>query len=166
MRILKKYKSFTESRLNNLRKMSDDGKSDEEKILDYLKVEYPSDWFDSQLSDRVHDYVDEDDAEDYDGDYEEAYRNLCTGGAIEYDLLSDMEKDLSVKFPNVKNDDILDIINDYLIDTCSWHDSLVFNRSTDEYKSSFDKMFGLNPLKTSDWGNEKEIKGDLDGFKS
>lgn len=153
MRLLKKYETFNESRLNNLRKMRDDNTEVDEiqKLKDYVKSTYTEEWFDLQLSDHVFDYVDEDDADDYDGDYEEAYKNLCNGGAIEYDLLADMDNELKIKFPNLSEDEILEVTNDNLIDQCSWYDTFVFNRSGDEYKSAFDQMFG-------------DVKGDLDDF--
>jgi hypothetical protein len=54
----------------------------EEQIENYLKEHFNSDWFDRELSDRVYEYIGEEEAEDYDGDYEEAYKNLATGGAV------------------------------------------------------------------------------------
>lgn len=152
IRILK-YNSFNESRLDNLRKMRDDNTENNEiqKLKDYVNSTYTEEWFNSQLSDHVFDYVDEDDAADYDDDYEEAYKNLCMGGAIEYELLDEINNELEIKFPNLSEDEISEVTNDNLIDQCTWYDTFVFNRSGDKYQSAFDKMFG-------------DVKGDLDDF--
>ena len=117
----------------------------EKEIEEYLNKNYTSDWFDSELSNRVYDYIDEDDTEDYEGDYEEAYQNLSTGGAIEYDLLDEMSSDVSKHFKIdtdkvIETRDITDICNDHLIDNCSWYDSFIFNKSNvDIYKNPFDE---------------------------
>jgi hypothetical protein len=52
-----------------------------------LRSIYTSDWFNSQLEERVYDYISEEDAEDYDGDYAQTYKELSMGGTIEYDIL-------------------------------------------------------------------------------
>ena len=119
----------------------------EKEIEEYLNKNYTSNWFDSELSNRVYEYIDEDDAEDYGGDYEEAYQNLATGGAIEYDLLDEMLSDVSKNFKIDPNDVIetryiSDICNDHLIDNCSWYDSFIFNKSNvNRYKNPFDKYY-------------------------
>lgn len=70
----------------------------EKQIEDYLKEHFTSQWFDSELSDRVFDYIGTEEAEDYDGDPVEAYKNLSTGGAVEYDLLEEMIQEVSQHF--------------------------------------------------------------------
>ncbi|CAG7580952.1 MAG: hypothetical protein SLAVMIC_00612 [uncultured marine phage] len=144
MKTLKGFESFNEGRLDNLRKMqSDNNKEDElQKMKDYVVKTYTEDWFNTQLTDNVDNYIDEEEAEEFDGDYEETYRNLCMGGAIEYEMLDDMTKELEKMFPNLTFDDISDFVNDHMIDNCEWYDRLVFQRSTDEYKSASDRMFG------------------------
>jgi len=148
---------------------------DNDEILNYLKSTYTSEWFDQELSSRVNDYITDEDAEEYDGDLEEAYKNLATGGAIEYDLLDEIAKDIQSKF-NITSDDyykgISDLVNDYLIDTCTWYDRFVFKKSTEKYQSMSDRLFGKSSIDISKWGNptteslnDESIK-DLDTFKS
>lgn len=125
--------------------------NNESELLDYLAKNYSEDWFNNQFSERVYDYVSEEDTEDYDNDYEEAYTNLCMGGAIEYDLLGEIGKDVQSHF-GISQDDYFnnkisnrsagDIVNDYMMDNCTWYDTGIFSRSTDEYQSISDKMFG------------------------
>jgi hypothetical protein len=115
----------------------------EEQIENFLKEHFTSNWFDSELSERVHDYIDSDEAEDYDDNYEEAYKNLSTGGAVEYDLLKDMADDICENFKidadtKIDKRTVRDICHDHLMDTCTWYDKFVFNRrSTEPYKNSF-----------------------------
>jgi hypothetical protein len=72
---------------------------DSKEIIDYLKKEYTESWMYSYKADAVYDYVDEAEADIYgDGDYEEAYDNLCTGDAIEHDIMTMMEEDIKKKF--------------------------------------------------------------------
>lgn len=119
----------------------------EEEIENYLKSNFSSDWFDSELSERVYDYISEDEAEDYDGNFEEAYKNLSTGGAIEYDLLKVMSDETSSHFKisseeKIDKRSISDICHDHLMETCEWYDKFIFNRkSTEPYKSFFGNYF-------------------------
>jgi hypothetical protein len=131
-----------------------------EQIEAYLKDTYTSEWFDSELSNNVYNYIGEEEAEDYDGDYEEAYKNLSTGGAIEYDLIAEITKDIEEKISINASDklddkrDLNDVVHDHLMDTCTWKDNFIFNRkSTEPYVSQFDRMFGGSTL------------GNLDDFK-
>ncbi len=134
----------------------------EEQIENCLKQNCDSDWFDSELQARVSDYISDEEAEDYGGDPIEAYKNLSTGGAIEYDLLSEMTRmvcsELSIpeEYAYDKKIDkrsVSDICHDHLIDNCKWYDKFVFNRrSTEPYKSLFDRSFG-----TTDWGSDIEL---------
>lgn len=48
----------------------------------YLSDKFNTDYFNSELDERVYDYVDEDDAEEYEGDYVETYINLCMGAIL------------------------------------------------------------------------------------
>lgn len=119
----------------------------EQQVEDYLKQNYTSDWFDSELNERVYDYVGSDEAEEYNDDYVEAYKNLSTGGAVEYDLLEEMSSETSKHFgipqdQKIDTRSIMDITHDHLIDTCSWYDKFVFNRrSTEPYKSFFGNSY-------------------------
>jgi hypothetical protein len=124
----------------------------ESKIEDYLKTEFPTEWFDSELQERVYDYIDEEDAEDYGGDLVEAYKNLSTGGAVEYDLIALMTdevcKEFGIKYTQKFGDrDVNDIVHDHLMDYCTWKDNFVFNtRSTEPYKNPFGFGDSFNDL--------------------
>lgn len=115
----------------------------ESQIEDYLKKEFPTEWFDSELEERVYDYISEDEAEDYDGDLVQAYKNLSTGGAVEYDLCGVMTHDVCNKFglkedQKISKRSVMDIVHDHLMDHCTWKDNWVFNRrSTEPYKNPF-----------------------------
>lgn len=124
----------------------------EEQVENYLKQNYTSDWFDSELNERVYDYIDSDEAEEYNDDYVEAYKNLSTGGAVEYDLLDEMSSNTSKHFgipqeQKIETRSIMDIANDHLIDTCTWYDKFIFNRrSTEPYKSFFGNRYDSEAL--------------------
>ncbi len=130
----------------------------EKEVEDFLKKEYTSDWFDQELQDRVFDYISEEEAEDYDGDPIEAYKNLSTGGAVEWDLITDMSKEAAEHFSydsekKIDKRTISDICHDHLMDTCKWYDRFVFDRKSNEpYKSFFGRTFG------TDWDNVGDIK--------
>ena len=136
----------------------------EEKVEEWLNKNFDSNWFDSELADRVSDYVSEEEAEDYDGDQIEAYKNLATGGAIEYDLLGEMTKTVcdELSIPEeyayeqkIEKRTVSDICQDHMIDNCEWYDRYVFNRrSTEPYKSKWG--FGDNPF-------DDDIKSDGKG---
>lgn len=102
--------------------------SDITKLKSALIDKYDCEYLNSELDERVYDYVDEGDAEEYDGDFIETYTNLCMGGAIEYDILDEMEKEMKKKFPNINKELLSDIINDHFIDNCDWHDPMIFNK--------------------------------------
>ncbi len=124
----------------------------EAQIEEFLKTEFTSEWFDSELQERVYDYIDEEDAEDYDGDLVEAYKNLSTGGAVEYDLISVITDEVCKKFGIKDNQkfgerDVNDIVHDHLMDYCTWKDQFVFNRrSTEPYKNPFGFSDSFNDL--------------------
>jgi len=137
----------------------------EEQIENYLKENFTSDWFDKELSERVYEYIPADEAEDYDDNYEEAYKNLSTGAAVEYDLLKDMADDICENFKidadtKIDKRSVRDICHDHLMDTCTWYDKYIFNRrSTEPYKNSFFGNSYQDLMKKWD-----EDKNDL-GFK-
>ena len=136
----------------------------EEQIENYLKEHFTSDWFDRELSEKVYEYIDEEEAEDYDGDYEEAYKNLSTGGAIEYDLLKEMADEACKHFKidadtKIDKRTVRDICHDHLIDTCQWYDRFVFNRrSTEPYKSPFGTSYQDLLSKWDDSKNDTGFK--------
>ena len=124
-----------------------------EEFIKYLNDTYTSEWFDMELSNRVNDYISEEEAEDYDGDYEEAYKNLATGGAIEYDLLEEISRDVVKRF-NIEdyyNSEYSDLVTDHLMDKCEWYDRFVFKK-----KGSSNDFFGNIDYK--DWDIKLESK--------
>lgn len=134
---LQRFKSFNESA----------NAVTEKQVEDHLKGHYTSAWFDAELADRVYGYIYSEEAEQYDDDYVEAYKNLSTGGAVEYDLLDLMIEETSEHFgigrdEKIESRTISDICHDHLMDTCEWHDRFVFrNKSTEPYKGFFNKPF-------------------------
>jgi hypothetical protein len=144
-------------------KRFNESETTESLIEEYLKKEFPSTWFDSELEERVFDYISSEEAEDYDDDPVKAYKNLSTGGAVEYDLIELMTEDVCHHFGisrETKFDkrSVGDIAHDHLIDTCTWKDNYVFNRrSTEPYRSHFG--FGYDDFMDK-WNNlENDSKG-------
>lgn len=82
----------------------------EAQVEEYLQSKYTSDWFNSELEERVYDYISEEDAEEHDGDYVQAYRELSMGGAIEYDILDEMSKETDNHFGVPEEQKIRDTI--------------------------------------------------------
>jgi hypothetical protein len=124
-----------------------------QEIIEYMEKEFPSEWFDQELSQRASDYISDDDVIGYgteeEPDYEspeDAYCNLCNGGAIEYDLMHEIEEDVKEKFHINDVSLLYDIVNDYLMDHCEWYDRFVFHKSTEGYKSISDRIFGSTDL--------------------
>jgi len=110
------------------------------EIKEYLLVEYPSSWWNEELISRLDDYVTDDDVigsgdpEDestweYESD-EEAYKNLCTGGAIEYDLLGEIRTDILKHFhlseEEYDRNEIGDIVEEHMINMIDWYDHFIF----------------------------------------
>lgn len=119
------------NRFKKLKSMKEfnDTKSDITELKLYLNSKFDSNYFNSEFGERVYDYVDEDDTEEYDGNYEETYTNLCMGGAIEYDILDEITKECGNKFPSIDKDILNNTINDHFIDNCDWYDPMIFHRS-------------------------------------
>jgi hypothetical protein len=129
-------------------------------VREHLINEYPGDWWNNEFSNRVYDYVDEDeyvgdgDPDDestweYSGP-EEAYQNLCNGGAVEYDLIEDIRKDICEKF-HLTNDEyfkkgIDDIVVDHMCNVCDWWDHMIFGISKDKGRNPFDNQLDTSNL--------------------
>jgi len=134
MKHLRIYEEFeNENELNN-------------SIREYLIAEFPSDWWNEEFSNRVYDYVDEDEWIGENGDPddeltweysgpEEAYQNFCNGGAIEYDLIEEIAKEIKQEF-HLNDDDfdknkIYTIIEDHMCNMIDWYDNLIFGKSSE-----------------------------------
>lgn len=114
-----------------------------QSIREYLLTEYPSNWWNNEFYNRVYDYIshddivgngDEDDQKTWDyEDEEDAYRNLSTGGAIEYDIIDEIGKNIIKKF-NLKDYDeyfnlgIGDLVEEYMCNMIDWYDHFLFGK--------------------------------------
>jgi len=132
-----------------------------QQIREYLLTNYPSDWWNNEFVNRVYDYIDEDDLIGYgteeNPDYkdeENAYRHLSTGGAIEYDLLDEIGKDIQKHF-NISEKDYFDrdfdeVVEEHMTNMIDWYDKFVFgpnkhdpfgfNKGVENLMKSFDNL--------------------------
>ncbi len=69
-----------------------------QEIKDYLQSTYNEQWMHAEKSERVYEYISEEEAEDFEGDFELAYNELCTGQAIESDIFGEIANDIKAKF--------------------------------------------------------------------
>ena len=141
------------------------------EIKEYLLTNYPSDWWDNQLSEKVYDYIsqdevvgegDEDDESTWDYDsYEDAYQNLCSGGAIEYDLLDEIRKDIIKHFhmsdEEYDRNKIGEIVENHMVNMIDWYDKFIFGENSDD---PFGMKKGVSDImsKWDDLHNENGIK--------
>lgn len=113
------------------------------EIKEYLLTQYPSDWWQSELMNRLDDYISEDDligsgdpddksTWDY-NENEDAYRNLCTGGAIEYDILTEIRNDIRDKFhltdQEYDRNEIGKIVEEHMCNMIDWYDKGIFGKN-------------------------------------
>jgi len=112
------------------------------EIREYLLTNYPEDWWNEELTNNVDNYItqdelvgsgDEDDESTWEYEsMEDAYQTLCTGGAIEYDLLDEIRNDVKKKFHLTDqdyNDGIDDIVEDHMCKVCDWYDKILFGEN-------------------------------------
>lgn len=145
MKFLEKYDSFENS--------------DEKfkKIKEFVEKKYTTDWLNEQFSELVYEYITEEEAEEYDGDYEQAYQELSTGGAVGYDLLDYMSKevkekfDIDEKFGSEEEERLSNLLNDHFIDSVEWYDRFIFSKSSEGYVSVADKFFGKSNDHMKGW---------------
>jgi hypothetical protein len=130
-------------------------------VSEYLIAEYPSDWWESEFQNKLPEYITEEDCigygteeePDYESD-EEAYKELCTGGAIEYDLIDEIYKDIKDKF-NLTEEEcdkihIFKLIEKHMCNMIDWYDH---------------GIFGENKIDVSDpLGMKKNIKDMMSHF--
>ena len=117
------------------------------EIKEFILTEYPSSWWQTQLIDNLDNYISEDDVvgngdidDESTWDYEsaeDAYTNLCTGGAIEYDLLTEIRKDIRNKFhltdEEYSRNKIDDIVIDHMCKMCDWYDHMIFGENAGDF---------------------------------
>lgn len=133
------------------------------EIKEYLLTNYPEDWWNEQFQENLPNYISD---EDYIGDGdeedestweyespEEAYQNLCMGGAIEYDLLEEISKDIQKKFHITSDEyyhnDIDDIVEDHMCKMTDWYDKFLFGENSDD---PYGMKKGMNDI-MSNWDN-------------
>jgi len=129
------------------------------EIKEYLLTEYPSDWWNSEFQESLPNYISDEDYIGYDGDEddestweyespEEAYRNLCTGGAIEYDLLDEIRKDVRKHFhlseEEYDRNKIGEIVEDHMCNMIDWYDKMIFGESAGDFLGFGNNKHGLN----------------------
>lgn len=144
------------------------------EIKEFLLTTYPSSWWAEEFNNRLTDYISDEDLVGYGDsddestwDYEtpeEAYQNLCSGGAIEYDLLTEIREDVINKF-HITNEEydrmnIGDIAESHMCQMCDWYDHMLFGKDKREpgdffgTRKSFDdlmsKLKDTTEIKTPD----------------
>ena len=138
------------------------------EIREYLLTNYPGDWWAEELTNNVDNYISQDDMvgsgdEDDESTWEyesmeDAYQNLCTGGAIEYDLLDEIRNDVKKKFSLTDqdyDDGIGDIVEDHMCKVCDWYDTMLFGENSGDFLGM---NKGINDLMAS-MGKWDNIKG-------
>jgi len=134
------------------------------EIREYLLTNYPSDWWNNEFSNRVYDYIgtddvvgsgDEDDESTWEYENEEeAYQSLCTGGAVEYDLLGEIREDIREHFhlsdEEYDINDIGDIVEDHMCKMCDWYDHMIFGENAGDFLGI---KKGLNKHGNNWWNN-------------
>jgi hypothetical protein len=119
-----------------------------EEIKKYLEDNYSEEWFNEQLDERAPDYVDSDWEEDGYESEADWYMNHACGGAIEYDLLGEISKDVQRTF-GLTYDQAEPYVSEIFNQNCHWKDSFCFGEKSvrspfdDDYndlKSKFDNL--------------------------
>lgn len=111
-----------------------------DELMDKVRVEFSEDKLNELFDEKVYDYSTE--GEDYgdDTDYESAYEyytNTCMGGAVEYDILEEVNKWIEDNFiVDASSDDIHESLMGYMAEQ-PWADSSIFK--TSDRKNPFDK---------------------------
>ena len=111
---MKYIKNFNES-IENKMNINEELKKE---IMEYLDKTYTKSWYNEELSNRYSEYVSEDEIEEYDGDYEEAYKDL-SGGVIEYYLIDLISKDIEEKF-NIDSNSANNLSRINYEKNCTW----------------------------------------------
>lgn len=101
------------------------------EIKKYLEENYTEDWFNQQLDDRAPDYADSDWEEDGYESEVDWYQNHSCGGAIEYDLLDEINKDVQQKF-GLTFDQADPYVSEIFYQNCHWKDLFCFRGNHDD----------------------------------
>lgn len=133
--------------IKTITQLNESKEDDIAKVKDYMNKNYTEDWFNEQLDERAFDYVDEEELEEHDGDYAQAYQAYCMGGAIEYELLDEMtdeiEKELNI---SLSEDELGDLAKKHMIDNCEWYDRMVISEPGESKNDINDLMKGLDDI--------------------
>jgi hypothetical protein len=142
------------------------------EIKEYLLTNYPSDWWEENFQEKLPEYISE---EDYIGNGDEedestweyespedAYLNLCLGGAIEYDLIDEIFKNIKDKFHLTEdeyfNNGIDDIVEDHMCKMTDWYDKMLFGEESGD-------PFGMRKNIDGMMSNWNDIDDDGNGIK-
>jgi hypothetical protein len=120
-------------------------------VLKWINIEYDEDWLNEYFQDGAMNYCDSRDAADYyeveedelddmGVDYGEVYQNLCMGGAVSYDCMSEIENGVKHRYPEEyeKYREFIDNFISGLVGSQGW-DSLNCH-STPEYEEAINKL--------------------------
>jgi hypothetical protein len=100
-----------------------------EALHKILSEKYTTDFFNSELSERVFDYISDEDLQYEYQLYEEAYQELCMGGAIEYDILGEAWDEHRKLFPDMIFEEFDEIMTPIFNKNCTWKDTFVFREN-------------------------------------
>lgn len=145
------------------------------EIREYLLTNYPSDWWNNEFQSRLDDYISQDDIvgsgdEDDESTWEyenseDAYQNLCTGGAIEYDLLTEIREEIRKKFhisdEEYDRNNIGDIAEEHMCNMIDWYDHNIFG----DNKVNYSDPFGISKKAREFMSRWDEISDDGNGNK-
>jgi hypothetical protein len=106
------------------------------EIKKYLEDNYSEKWFNEQLDERAPDYADSDWEEDGYESESDWYQNHACGGAIEYDLIDEINKDVQRTF-GLTHDQANPYVSEIFNKNCHWRDTFVF-RDRSEKENLFD----------------------------
>jgi len=117
-----KYKDFINENINNLDEVRD-------FIVEYLEENCPKERMDNFFYDRVDNYIEEDVLE-YGETAQDAYSRLSLGGAIEFDMIGEITKEICKEF-KIKEKDFYknrldDLIVEHMVMNVDWYDTFLF----------------------------------------
>jgi hypothetical protein len=142
------------------------------EIKEFLLTEYPSSWWADEFTNRLSDYISDEDLVGYGDsddestwDYEtpeEAYQNLCSGGAIEYDLLTEIRNDIIEKFHISSEEydrmEVVEIVKNHMCNMCDWYDHALFGNTAVDFGDIFGRDKGYQKLMNDFKNLPTEIK--------
>lgn len=151
--MIKKYSKFIFESMEDIEIIKD-------FVQEYLDTNWPKLRMDQFLSDTVSEYIDSDDLEGDSETYEDCYRRVSTGGAVEYDMIYEITKELckELKIDEVEffDNDLDDLVTNHMVAKTDWYDKYLFGPKKIDFNA------GVKNLMAS---FDKYNKDDLDGIK-